>query len=106
MIVDADGVIIDLGRRSRVFTGSAREAARLQAAMDLDGRCLWPGCGHHYCQVDHTEPWPDGGRTDLRNAGPLCPRHNRFKTRGYRTWRDAEGVWHTQRPDGTEIQAA
>ena len=73
VIVDADGVIIDLGRRSRVFTGSAHEAARLQAAMDLNGRCLWPGCGHHHCQIDHSEPWPNGGPTDVRNAGPLCP---------------------------------
>ena len=106
VIIDADGLIIDLGRRSRIFTGSAREAARLQAAFDLHGRCLWPGCGHHHCQIDHTQPWPDGGPTDVRNAGPLCPRHNRFKTRGYRTWRDPHGIWHTQRPDGTEIQAA
>ena len=32
--------------------------------------------------------------------------HNRFKTRGYRTWRDAHRRWHTYRPDGTEIAAA
>ena len=42
----------------------------------------------------------------MRNEGPLCARHNRIKTRGYRTWRDDVGVWHTQRPDGTEITAA
>ena len=23
--------------------------------------------------------------------------------RGYEVWRDPDGVWHTQRPDGTEI---
>jgi hypothetical protein len=44
--------------------------------------------------------------TALRNAGPLCPRHNRWKTRGYRCWRDPTGNWHTYGPDGTEIQAA
>jgi hypothetical protein len=37
---------------------------------------------------------------------PLCARHNRFKSRGYRYWRDTTGAWHTHRPDGTEIQAA
>jgi hypothetical protein len=106
VLVGPDGVIIDLGRRSRTFTGSARDAALLQAALDGDGRCLWPGCGHHRCQIDHTQPWGQGGPTALPNAGPLCPRHNRWKTRGYRTWRDPTGVWHTHRPDGTEIQAA
>ena len=106
VVVDGDGVIIDLGRRSRTFTGSAREAAALQAALDGDGRCLWPGCGLHRCQVDHSDEWHAGGCTDVRNAGPLCPRHNRWKTRGYRTWRDPTGIWHTFRPDGTEIRAA
>ena len=106
VLLGPDRVIIDLGRRARTFTGSARDAALLQAALDGDGRCLWPGCGHHRCQIDHTQPWSNGGVTSLPNAGPLCPRHNRWKTRGYRCWRDPTGVWHTYRPDGTEIQAA
>lgn len=106
VVLGADGVIIDLGRRSRTFTGCARDAALLQAALDSDGRCLWPGCGHRRCQIDHSHDWGDGGVTDQRNAGPLCPRHNRFKSRGYRCWRDATGTWHTYRPDGSEIVAA
>jgi hypothetical protein len=106
VVLGADGRIVDLGRRSRVFTGGARDAVRLQAALDGDRRCLWPGCGLHHCQLDHTTGWTDGGVTNLANAGPLCARHNRFKTRGYRCWRDPTGVWHTYRPDGTEIQAA
>jgi hypothetical protein len=88
VLIGPDGVIIDLGRRSRTFTGSARDAALLQAVLDGDGRCLWPGCGHHHCQIDHTQPWTHGGVTALPNAGALCPRHNRWKTRGYRCWRD------------------
>ena len=107
VLLDADGVIIDLGRRSRTFTGSARDAALLQAALDSDGRCLWPGCGLHRCQIDHTHDMgPRRASPPCRNAGPLCPRHNRWKTRGYRCWRDPTGAWHTYRPDGTEIQAA
>jgi hypothetical protein len=106
VVLDADGRIIDLGHRCRVFTGGARQAALLQAALDSDGRCIWPGCGLHRCQIDHTVDWADGGSTNPANAGPLCPRHNRFKTRGYRCWRDPTGVWHTTRPDGSEIRAA
>jgi Domain of unknown function (DUF222) len=106
VVLDADGRIIDLAHRSRIFTGGARQAALLQAALDGDGRCLWPGCGLHRCQIDHTVGWADGGVTTPANAGPLCSRHNRWKTRGYRCWRDSAAVWHTSRPDGTEIRAA
>ncbi len=106
VVLDGDGRIIDLGRRCRVFTGGARTAALLQAAFDSSGRCIWPGCGLHRCQVDHTLGWTSGGSTAPANASPLCARHNRFKTRGYRCWRDPVGVWHTSRPDGTEIRAA
>ena len=44
--------------------------------------------------------------TNPANAGALCGRHDRWKTRGYTTWRDPTGRWHTSRPDGTEIVAA
>jgi hypothetical protein len=106
VVIDGDGRIINLGHRCRIFTGGARHAARLQAALDGDGRCLWPGCGLHRCQIDHTVDWTSGGVTNPANSGPLCGRHNRFKNRGYRTWRDPAGIWHTTRPDGTEITAA
>nr|MBA3606597.1 DUF222 domain-containing protein [Acidimicrobiia bacterium] len=106
VVVDAKGVIINFGRRARVFTGAAREAALLQAVLDSSGRCLWPGCGRHRCQIDHTDEWGHGGFTDLANSGPLCSRHNRFKSHGFRCWRDPHGVWHTFRPDGTEISRA
>ena len=79
---------------------------RCRPPLDGDGRCLWPGCGLHRCQIDHTVGWTHGGVTNPANSGPLCGRHNRFKTRGYRTWRDPTGIWHTTRPDGTEIIAA
>ncbi len=106
VVIGADGVIINLGRRSRLFTGSARDAAVLQAVLDRGRRCLWPGCRHRHCQIDHRHEWHHNGPTDVDNAGPLCGRHNRHKTRGYRTWRDPDGTWHIQRPDGTIIPDA
>jgi hypothetical protein len=48
--------------RLRTARLCARQAALLQAALDSDGRCLWPGCGLHRCQVDHTpSAGPTGG---------------------------------------------
>lgn len=101
MVVNAAGVVIDLGRTSRCFTGSARTAALLQGV-----HCIYPGCWNRHCQIDHSVDWAHLGSTNPANAGPLCPRHNRWKTRGYRTWRDPDGRWHTYRPDGTELRAA
>lgn len=74
VVLDGAGVTIDLGRRRRLFTGTAREATR--AARQ---RCSAPGCDvpAHRCEVDHVEPWAAGGRTDQHNARLLCGRHHR-----------------------------
>jgi hypothetical protein len=101
VVMNRAGVVIEMGRKSRLFTGSAREAAKLQGT-----RCLWPGCGRPRTQIDHSTDWAHRGPTDPANAGPGCGRHNRFKNRGYTVWRDERGRWHTYRPDGTEIVAA
>jgi len=101
VVMNRAGVVIEMGHKSRLFTGSAREAAKLQGT-----RCLWPGCGRPRTQIDHSTDWAHHGPTDPANAGPECGRHNRFKNRGYTVQRDQHGRWHTYRPDGTEITAA
>jgi hypothetical protein len=100
VVLDSAGVVIDLGRRSRLFTGAARDAVLLG-----DRWCMWPGCDIRSgrCQTDHTTPWTRDGPTRPDNAAPLCARHNRWKQHGYQTQRDPQGHWHTRRPDGTEI---
>jgi hypothetical protein len=102
VVFDTAGVVIDLGRRSRLFTGNSRDAVMLG-----DRWCLWPGCDLRSgrCQTDHTTPWAAGnGPTRPDNGGPACGRHNRWKQQhGYTTVRDPTGHWRTYRPDGTEI---
>ncbi len=100
VVLDSAGVVIDLGRRSRLFTGAARDAVLLG-----DRWCLWPGCDLRSgrCQTDHTQPWSTDGPTRPGNGAPVCARHNRWKQHGYQTWRAPTGHWHTYRPDGTEI---
>ena len=107
VVVGADGVVIDLGRAQRLFTGSARLAAQLG-----NTECFWPGCHVpvSQCQIDHLVPFSErddgggGGRTNPDNGGPACGKHNRHKEHGYQVWRDTDGRWHTHRPDGTEIE--
>jgi hypothetical protein len=101
VVLDSAGVVIDLGRKRRLFTGAAREAAMLFGSRT----CVHPGCYRptRHSQVDHTTPWGGGGPTDQVNGGIECGFHNRLKNNGYTTRRDQDGQWHTYRPDGVEI---
>jgi Domain of unknown function (DUF222) len=101
IVVNAAGQVIEQSPLQRLFRGPARDAVMLQSS-----RCTQPGCRIPVgrCQADHLHPSSKGGRTVTTNAGPACPRHNRARyERGFTTRRDADGTWHTYRPDGTEI---
>jgi hypothetical protein len=100
VITDRGGVVIHLGRRSRLFRGNAKDAALLG-----DRHCAWVGCGlpTQWCETDHTIPYATAGPTDPGNAGRMCGHHNRWKTHGYRTVRRHDGTWDLYRPDGTRI---
>lgn len=99
VLVAPDGVVLDMGRSRRLFSGAAREAAML-----ADPRCFWPGCerttGH--CETDHLLEWAKGGSTSPRNAGRACRHHNVFRTaHGYTARREHDGRWAVRRPDGS-----
>ncbi len=100
MIVDASGVVIDLGRARR-FTGSARTAA-----TGVHTCCIWPGCTvpASACEIDHLHDHSRGGTTSPSNGAPLCGKHNRWKQKGYSIRRLPDGTWHTTRPDGTQLE--
>jgi hypothetical protein len=101
VVVDSRSVPINLGRKSRLFTGAARYAAKL-----LVRRCGHSGCDlpKEFCEVDHVVEWSDHGTTDQENAGIECGHHNRHKhRRRFTTRRDIHGHQHTIRADGTII---
>jgi hypothetical protein len=100
VVTDSRGVVIDLGRRSRLFTGAARDAVML-----LESTCIWPGCDHphRWCHADHLTSWNTRGPTDSDNGAPLCARHNQFKECGFTITRLDDGRWRITAPDGTEI---
>lgn len=103
-VVDANSVVIDLGRSQRLFTGNARDAARL-----LVTRCSARGCDipARSCDIDHLQPASEQGQTDQANATPLCGRHNRHKHRTrLRARRTVNGDVRLIRPDGTLVGPA
>ncbi len=62
-----------------------------------DLTCRWPGCDRPACDcdLDHTIPYADGGRTHASNLKCYCRTHHLVKT--FWGWRDQ------QLPDGTVI---
>jgi hypothetical protein len=100
VVYDASGTVIDLGRRSRLFRGSSRDAVML-----LLTTCVWIGCDRptSWCDADHSLGWKAHGATVPRNGGGLCQSHNRLKERGFEVFRDDAGTWHVINPDGNEI---
>ena len=104
VVIDPAGVIIDLGRSRRLFVGKAREAAQLLAVTCSKNGCDIPA---EFCDVDHLDPWNNGGPTDQANAGPLCGTHDREKhARGFTSRRAANGRIYQIRPDGTVVMPA
>lgn len=81
VIVDPiDSVVLDLERRSRRATAAQRDWLILQ-----HGTCARDGCTRlaQNADIDHETPWSQGGKTNIDELRPLCPRDhvNRHLTR-------------------------
>jgi hypothetical protein len=89
-VLSAGSVALDLGRESRLFS----EAQRIALGLSHD-TCAADGCQRAFawCELHHRQPWSHGGRTDLRDAVPLCHwHHQRIHDHAYH---------HTWMPDGS-----
>ena len=68
--------VLDLGREQRLFSRAQRIALTLR-----DKRCRAEGCDRpaSWCEAHHlTQPWAEGGRTDLADGILLCGHHHRL----------------------------
>ena len=96
------GALLDRGRRTYAVPDDLRAFIATR-----DGTCRFPGCRRRAvtCQMDHADPWDDGGSTDRINLGALCVRHHHLKTfggwaiidcrdSGHCTWRSPRGRVH------------
>ncbi len=70
--VDADGVPLSVGRKTRTISATIKRALRLR-----DRTCRFPGCTHRrYVDGHHIEHWANGGATTLSNLMLLCSAHH------------------------------
>lgn len=101
VVHDGAGLVLELGRRRRLFTGASRDAALLMSTT-----CVWPGCGCSIrnTEVDHAVEWRAHGATVPRNGVPLCKRHHLHKERHrFAVRREADGRWTVLDPSGQPI---
>ena len=70
--VDAQGVPLSIGRKTRTITAAIKRALLLR-----DRTCRFPGCTHgRYVDGHHIEHWAHGGETALSNLMLLCSAHH------------------------------
>src|SRR4051794_3835187 len=88
IVLDPDGVPLDLGRTKRLATPALRKAVEAR-----DRHCVFAGCDapHWWSEVHHLIEWTDGGPTSLENSALLCERHHTQVHRGFRIERDTAG---------------
>ncbi|MBD3144972.1 DUF222 domain-containing protein [Microbispora bryophytorum] len=74
LVMDAQGQVLDMGRKVRLATPAQRRAVYARYATCWIDGCPLPAT---MCQIDHADNWSTGGLTDLKLLGPACQFHNR-----------------------------
>jgi hypothetical protein len=78
IVEDAQGRILDVGRRTRSVPPAIGRALRAR-----DRGCRFPGCTQaRFVDAHHVEHWAHGGATRLSNLVLLCRRHHRHVHEG------------------------
>ncbi|MFL6105832.1 MAG: DUF222 domain-containing protein, partial [Marmoricola sp.] len=89
-VLDSNGIPLDLGRSTRLFTPAQRLALGLTHQT-----CAAEGCERPFawCELHHLTAWALGGPTDLTNAVPLCHfHHQRIHDHHYQHRRTTHGA--------------
>ncbi|MCU1379529.1 MAG: endonuclease [Acidimicrobiales bacterium] len=99
---DADGELLNLGRRTRRPNRAQRRAMKRR-----DGGCRFPGCpANRFVDAHHVDWWErDQGETNLGVLVSLCGYHHRLVHQGgLMVMADGSGGFAFCRPDGTPIE--
>ena len=94
---DADGVIVEVGARTRTIPPALRRALAYR-----DHGCRFPGCELPFGQGHHIQHWAHGGPTTLSNLVLLCRRHHRaVHEEGFQVERLENGELQFRWPQGS-----
>jgi hypothetical protein len=103
LLTDPARLPLDVGQEQRCATTAIRRSLELR-----DMHCVFTGCTmpSAWCDVHHVIHWAHGGPTSCENGALLCERHHTaVHEGGFTVARDpGTAVWHTFRPDGSEIR--
>lgn len=78
IVFDGPGRVIEVGARTRLFTGGLRRAIEVRDRCCTHPYCDTPG---DRCEVDHIDPYANGGPTTQDNGRLHCGFHNRLRQR-------------------------
>jgi hypothetical protein len=99
---NADGSVLDVGRKTRTIPAAIRRALAAR-----DRCCQFPGCTARRCDGHHIQHWARGGVTRLDNLVLLCRQHHRaVHEHGFGVVRGRDGSISFFRPDGTPLAVA
>ena len=99
VVVDSNGVVLNMGRTQRSATPEQRSALRVMYRS-----CAHPDCvvGFDACDIHHVDPWHPVGLTDLDNLLPLCSgHHHEVHEGGWTLTLHADRTIELRRPDGS-----
>lgn len=73
IVLGPDSEILDVGRKTRVWTTAQR-----RAIVARDRGCVAPGCERkpQHCDIHHKTHWADGGTTSVEEGELLCRFHH------------------------------
>ena len=73
IVLGPDSEVLDVGRKTRVWTPAQRRAIVVR-----DRHCQAPGCRAkpRHCDIHHLEHWADGGETSVEKGKLFCRPHH------------------------------
>jgi hypothetical protein len=78
VVFDSPSRVIDVGMHRRFFGGATRRAVEVRDRECFHELCDVPAA---QCEIDHVEPYSQGGLTIQANGRPACDFHNRGRHR-------------------------
>ena len=88
-----------------VHNGTTRRRPTVHQTRNVEARnpiCAFPGCRMPAaeCDIDHNQPWSEGGPTDLSNLAPLCRHDHVIRHHGWKIEQLRPGTYQWISPLG------